>query len=181
MVKERRKKRITILPDGRKIITIRTYKRHKKRLKELGLENYAYDFSKKIYRPKSRISKKVKKPPKKIKKVPAIRIRRQIAQNFRTDLPPYFAYIRALTLNPYITQRGLIQALGVGKQLFEKENNISFRKLISGASKDYTGLEITKLGSGEDPFLTTDQIHIEVFVAYMDAKRNLIWRKAINI
>lgn len=98
------------------------------------------------------------------------RIRRQVAQNFKADVPPYFVSIRAMTINPIITQKGLNLALLQGKRKIQIEENIN----LTAMQTEYIGLEMVEIPPIEDRKLNDMKIHIEVFLAYLRGGKKIL-------
>jgi len=113
--------------------------------------------------------KKIPIPIKEVPK-PLKRIRRQIAQNFKSSEPPYFVSVRAITINPEITQRGLVIALLQGKRNLEKETNINLSLMTS----EHIGLAEQEIPITEDKELNDMKVHVEVFIANTKGGRNIL-------
>lgn len=97
----------------------------------------------------------------KTKPIKGLRIRKQLVQNFTSDNPPYYVSIRAITINPNITEKGLRMALLQGRRKFQNTENVNLNLM----NTEYYGLEQTPIPDSEDIKLNDGRIHIEVFVA----------------
>lgn len=82
------------------------------------------------------------------------RIRKQVVINYRSDSEPYSVSIRAITLDPEMTERGLLMAV----QEIQTQLDINFEYF----SSRYAGFEQTEIPKDEDKRLNDMKIHIEV-------------------
>lgn len=90
--------------------------------------------------------------------IPKKRIRKQQVLNFRrTRKEPYFISIRAITINPDISSRGLMLAV-------KEVANSLYKEYKLDTYHSYIGGEAVELGTNEDKILNDGKIHIEVFV-----------------
>jgi hypothetical protein len=101
---------------------------------------------------------KVKKPKKEIQEelIEERRFRKQVVLNFRSGEEPYAVSIRAITINPEITERGLLIAV----QETKSELDINFENFTSR----YLGFEETEIPSSEDTRLNDFRVHVEVLI-----------------
>lgn len=130
-----------------------TEKQLRKRIKEL---NVIIRKQRKIIIKQKRIIRKQKKIIIRQIRVPARRIRKQAVINFRSDEAPYFVSIRAITINPDITERGLLMAINQVKSRLEYNLRLF--------SAQYLGYEAKAIPSSEDKQLNDFKIHIEVLI-----------------
>jgi len=154
-MKEKRKLRIV---NGQRTLT--TYRRFRKRFPRTEGINYNRHTRKyettKVYKREKRVI--YKKPKKEIQReiIREKRIRKQVVFNFRSSGEPYALSIRALTINPEITERGLQMAVAEVKRSLD----IDF-KIFSAR---YLGFEQTEISSSEDKRLNDYKVHIEVLI-----------------
>lgn len=151
-MKEKRKLRFI---EGKRTLT--TYRRFKKRFPTSIFEG------KRKYKSVSEIEftefRKLRK--KKIKKeipeeLPEKRIRKQIVLNMRSDDEPYAMSVRAITINPGITEEGL--KLAILETL--REINIDLSKFYR---KEF-GFEAREIPEQEDRRLNDFRVHIEILI-----------------
>lgn len=106
-----------------------------------------------------RVEKKnLKKVKKEFKTIPTQRIRKQVAINYRADEEPYFISIRAITINPDISERGLLIAVKEARQRAQLNYEISHM------SSHYTGYETKVIPASEDKILNDYKVHIEILI-----------------
>jgi hypothetical protein len=100
------------------------------------------------------------------------RIRHQKVLNYRSSKSPYYISIRVMTINPDITERGLLMALNEIKLSLQKQSinikdkarnvNIDFARMDSVRSS--IGTEKTKIAPHEDTQLNDLRVHYEILI-----------------
>ena len=149
-IKERRKLRVI----GTKR-TLTTYRKFRKRFPK---EEIFYNRHTRKYQRTEFIIRE--KPRKRIREeeIPTRRIRKQVVLNLRSENSVIAAVsIRAITLNPEITERGLkIAIMEIFKELDFKEEDFYH--------KSYFGYEDAEISSSEDRRLNDYKVHIEVLI-----------------
>lgn len=146
-------------PDFKYNRKTRTYTLPKKVLKEIIIKAEKKKF-KTIKIVKAKKKQKIGKAKKEKEEKPQKRIRQQVAFNFRSHSEPYHCSIRALTLNPEYTQRGLLIAVQEVKRDLEQQGIIDFDEF----SSSYLGFEEKEISNAEDKILNDGKIHVEVFI-----------------
>lgn len=167
-------KKIIITSDGAlRHYEIKNLKRFNKKYNPISKVGNRLIYSELIPKKEVKVIREVRRRKIKVPVVvelPAKRIRIQMAQNFKADAPPYFVSIRAITINPIITQRGLSLALIQGKRKIQIEENIN----LTAMQTEYIGLEKTEIPSTEDRKLNDLRIHVEVFIAYLRGGKKIL-------
>lgn len=105
------------------------------------------------------IKKSQRKKVEKDFKAPAKRVRKQVAINYRSDEQPYFISIRAITINPDVSERGLLIAV---REARSKLQGTGIN--LSNMDSHYTGYEQKEIPSSEDKILNDYRVHIEILI-----------------
>lgn len=105
------------------------------------------------------LSQKIPTKKKEVQKtlITRKRIRKQVVLNLRSHDEPYAISIRAITINPIITENGLKIAVNDGLKR-------SGYKLRDFYQKRYYGLEETEISNEEDKRLNDYRVHIEILI-----------------
>lgn len=142
-----------IIIDGKKKRTYRSYYYFKKLY-----GNYYFNRKTRVYLKGKQLKEQIKAKEKQIKKRQIIkeRIRKQVAINYRLREEPYFISIRAITINPDITEKGLLLVVRKYHQQFQKQFDMPMGY--------YTGYETKKIPNSEDTRLNDYKIHIEILI-----------------
>lgn len=164
MTIEKRKKRIVELQNGNKLVTIKTYKRFRKELKQKEIV-YNYNRKTKLYiqtfgpytpEPKTKRVRHKKEIQEELvfeEDEELSRIRKSVVLNLRSYDEPYAASIKATTINPDVTEEGLKIAVMEVYNSSELSNIPWYEKKI--------GFEPpTELGTNEDSRLNDGSVWI---------------------
>lgn len=144
---------------AKRIISKSNKRTKKKLLKEVRKE---------IKKPKEKKEKKTRQ-----KKITKPRIRKQKVANFRSREDPYYISIRVITINPEITDRGLLMALRKLMKRFDGKNIYLTNKNYSAEIdfdnfnnniKSSVGTERQKISVNEDRILNDGKIHYEILI-----------------
>lgn len=134
----------------------------KRREKDIKVRERQIKTEKKEIKVLKKTYKKAVKEKKKSVSIPIskTRIRRQVAINYKykniedESIPLSFLSIRAITINPNITEKGLLIAINRAKKKLEVDYNLYH--------SSYTGLALQPIPNSEDTELNDYEIHIEV-------------------
>lgn len=153
------KKKLRIV-DGTRTLTTRyrfkkrfptsVYNRSSKQYEIKSLEQF------KIIKSSRKKRQKKEKVFKKQHQVPIKRMRRQVVLNMRSSQEPYAASIRAITINPEITNTGL--KLAIIETLREVQIDIN-----EFETKTF-GYEYVEIPPSEDKRLNDYRVHVEVLI-----------------
>ena len=119
--------------------------------------------TKKIRKGKSRTSavpvpRRKKREVQREISVPKERIRKQVAINYRMNEEPYFISIRALTINPEITERGLKM------EVISARNKLEGQGIRLSQLDGQFGYESRKIAPSEDRSLNDMKVHVEIYI-----------------
>jgi len=150
-----------------------TKKEYEKRIKiSKSLKAYYFE-RKRVKRKEKKETLKDYYPKETLKE----RYRRQKVINYRSDQTPYYISIRVLTINPEITDNGLLMALNelklsIQNQKVKIKNKGYFTINFSRLNPDYSSIGTeppTKLSPNEDLILNDMRIHYEIWIERNDA------------
>lgn len=113
-------------------------------------------YEKKEVRVLKRRYKKARTEKRKTTTIPVKRIRKQVTINYRLETEPYYISIRAITINPEITDRGLFLTIIPYKNRIDEQYNIK--------GKGYIAYETKPIPQSEDKQLNDMKVHIEIFI-----------------